>query len=441
MLAVQTGNERVVEVLLANGVKCLQRDHKGRTALEYGLHQGRIEVFEPLFARNADTILRDFDGNTLLISAAKVGNVKLMLALLDRGAKCNHVNSDGHSALMSAVRKKNVMAIQVLLARGALTDLRDRWGRTAWDYALDGKSYRVLDCLATYGKIPPPNAISKWKSRFFDPLAYTILLEQPQETNPTGLAPVMLADAAKAIVPRLMRFDAKTREWLMEMGFALPIVDEMCQVFGSDGTLEQALAGAGKKMTGNQKRYCCAGFLLHFCSSELFKSWYGKTRLLSLSETGHRFDAMLERQVNWLADAGESFLRKMCLPRLERIATDVPIKKSGKIDRVNMYKSLTRDTGLFDMPAWRMVDAVERAWAGVKEKPADPVSRRAALLQLLPNALTEKGKGPEALEKLREGDAIAGEHPAFHFLINLQLDLLHQVVKETGKASQSKESQ
>ena len=73
--------------------------------------------------------------NTALIFAARDGHVQMAVALIDAGATVNWIDGEGVTPLILAAFKGHVEIVKLLLDHGADPSIRDRWKRTAHDYA------------------------------------------------------------------------------------------------------------------------------------------------------------------------------------------------------------------------------------------------------------------------------------------------------------------
>ena len=140
------GDQRTLQLLLANGAKPNGRGHKGWTALHVAAKLGRAKLVEILIksgafpsAQTADgmnalrlaltatqpnlpviKLLREageeFDDLTL---AARLGDIETLKRLLDRDSSANRMHEDGLSALHAAAAAGQTAAVQALLEAGA----------------------------------------------------------------------------------------------------------------------------------------------------------------------------------------------------------------------------------------------------------------------------------------------------------------------------------
>jgi uncharacterized protein len=82
---------------------------------------------------------------TALLSAASGDKFDTMQALIAIGADVNAAYGRGHRILATAAKKGNINAVRLLLKHGADVNARDRWDKTAFDYA---RKYRRTAVMA-----------------------------------------------------------------------------------------------------------------------------------------------------------------------------------------------------------------------------------------------------------------------------------------------------
>jgi ankyrin repeat protein len=97
---------------------------------------GHTEVARQLLAAGAQPELADTGGYTALMLAASNNHHETVRLLLDHGAALDRVEvTGGVNALIWAAKRGHLETVRVLLTAGARTDLRDREGRSALDWA------------------------------------------------------------------------------------------------------------------------------------------------------------------------------------------------------------------------------------------------------------------------------------------------------------------
>lgn len=140
-------NRQAIETL----IRQLAENGRGTTALGEAARWGRLDLLEELLADGMAVDARTESGCTPLILAASGGQVEVVRSLLQRGADVNAI-AEGSGctpliACLSARHSKRVYRTlcKLLLDAGAAATLsvRDRNGRTALDWARDGRPLEV----------------------------------------------------------------------------------------------------------------------------------------------------------------------------------------------------------------------------------------------------------------------------------------------------------
>lgn len=160
--AVEYGHLELVKYLLQHGADIATKDGSGRTLLMLSCIS-HPPICKFLLEQNVDCHSRDNAGLTALMVAALWGNAQCLELLLSAGAKVDAVDAEGRNALMLAARGKASMftdgdylaVVQRLLEHKANTRLRDKYGKTALDYAIEGDAIEgttvvrqdVMECL------------------------------------------------------------------------------------------------------------------------------------------------------------------------------------------------------------------------------------------------------------------------------------------------------
>lgn len=81
--------------------------------------------------------------------AAARGDRSYITQCLKSGVPVNTKEGNGWTALHSAVNKGQINTVRLLLKRGAKKTIKDKFGRTARDYAVRGKKYNMISVLDT----------------------------------------------------------------------------------------------------------------------------------------------------------------------------------------------------------------------------------------------------------------------------------------------------
>ena len=108
----------------------------GEPALVEAARRGDLATVQELLGAGADPAAHTELGNTALIYAARDGRIEIARTLIGHGASVNWIDGEGVTPLILAAFKDHGEVAALLLAQGADRSIRDRWGRSALDYAL-----------------------------------------------------------------------------------------------------------------------------------------------------------------------------------------------------------------------------------------------------------------------------------------------------------------
>jgi ankyrin repeat protein len=154
-LAIEYGQNKVIQLLLDNGADLFRTCSKGRTPLHEAVMWGHFDILTTLLDTNLNTKKKDcrgnsvlqFDinkeddkGNTPLQFAAELGYFHIVKLLIERGAKVNTTDNSGKTPLHKAASIcntnivehliDNVKVVKQLLYKGYKSTLGDKWGFT-----------------------------------------------------------------------------------------------------------------------------------------------------------------------------------------------------------------------------------------------------------------------------------------------------------------------
>ena len=130
--AVETGNLKQVEHLVAQGATVTTEDQFGDTPLHWAVGHGHSAVAAFLVAHGADVSARDRKGQTPLFGADNSAVAKL---LIRHGAKVGVRDVLGQTPLATAAWRGRLAVVKVLIAHGADVNARDKRGFTPLDNA------------------------------------------------------------------------------------------------------------------------------------------------------------------------------------------------------------------------------------------------------------------------------------------------------------------
>ncbi|AZT85421.1 ankyrin repeat domain-containing protein [Marinobacter sp. NP-4(2019)] len=123
----------------------LAPDDGGETPLMVAAQSGNRRLVELVLAAGAPVNASDSDGSTAVIRAARNGHLSVVRVLLAAGANVN-VSQGGRSLLMHVVDSGDMLTAEMLLAAGADVNYRSRDGMTALELAR-GNGNRDLEML------------------------------------------------------------------------------------------------------------------------------------------------------------------------------------------------------------------------------------------------------------------------------------------------------
>ncbi|MEX2214389.1 MAG: ankyrin repeat domain-containing protein [Phycisphaeraceae bacterium] len=180
--AALNGQKAAVRSLLILKADTNGQDSKGRTALYHAASQGHVDLVLALLKGGADPnispppplapalYLASRQGNQQivdallkhkanvnvsgfppLIPAAAAGHTKIVERLLDHGAQVNTADDDGTTALHAAAVKGYQYVVRLLLRSDADPALRNSFGETPLELALEGKHELVVADLLNVG--------------------------------------------------------------------------------------------------------------------------------------------------------------------------------------------------------------------------------------------------------------------------------------------------
>ncbi len=107
-----------------------------------------IAAVRKLLEAGVDPDAIDANRNTALIFAARDGRTEIARLLIEAGADPGWIDGEQVTPLILSSFRKHIAIVKMLLAKNVDRSQRDRWGRTALDYAgrrgQDDAIYRLL---------------------------------------------------------------------------------------------------------------------------------------------------------------------------------------------------------------------------------------------------------------------------------------------------------
>ncbi|CAN9196489.1 unnamed protein product [Alternaria alternata] len=150
-LAVQRGNEAVVQLLVKKGADVKAKDNDGWTVLHSAARGGTEAVVRLLVEKGADVNANDKYGKTALHFAAEEGNEAIVRLLVNRGADVKAKDNDGWTVLHLAARGGNEAIVRLLVNRGADVKAKDNDGWTVLHLAARGGNEAIVRLLVDRG--------------------------------------------------------------------------------------------------------------------------------------------------------------------------------------------------------------------------------------------------------------------------------------------------
>lgn len=145
--AAREGDTEKVLALIGKGANVNARNWQGHTPLLLAVERGCTRMALILIANGADINDKDYYGHTHLMRAVWRNDINMTLALIANGADVNaQTKKDGMTPLMQAVKYCSVHTFQVLLDNNADVNIKNRYGKTVLDLAVEnGRSILHAD--------------------------------------------------------------------------------------------------------------------------------------------------------------------------------------------------------------------------------------------------------------------------------------------------------
>jgi serine/threonine-protein phosphatase 6 regulatory ankyrin repeat subunit B len=153
--AAKTGNTKILQDLLGQGLDINTQDKSGKTLLMLAASSGKYAAAELLIDKGADLNKYDKNGNTLLHYLAPGGKkeaLALMKKAIDKGAdiKSANLSKTRETPAAVAINKGNIAALELLMSAGFGHD-RYLNNKPMIIYAYDAKQIKVVRFLAEKG--------------------------------------------------------------------------------------------------------------------------------------------------------------------------------------------------------------------------------------------------------------------------------------------------
>jgi ankyrin repeat protein len=130
--AIENGDLGEFTRLVDAGVPLSATNGHGETPLYFSAEKGQVEMAKLLIARGADARALTPTGESVLHAASMIESSALMSSLIEAGADKNLANRDGETPLYWAAMTGTFLAVKALADAGADLDVQDaRAGNTA----------------------------------------------------------------------------------------------------------------------------------------------------------------------------------------------------------------------------------------------------------------------------------------------------------------------
>ena len=146
--AVKQNDVEGVRTALVDRPNTNQTIGNGKSLLMLAVESGNVAIVKLLLENRANPDRADDMGNTALMYAVPGADLDVMEALVMGGkTSLDSQNRQGMTALMMAARDGKHALVQYLLEAGAKHQLTDYTGRTALDWAKEGRNKRCIELL------------------------------------------------------------------------------------------------------------------------------------------------------------------------------------------------------------------------------------------------------------------------------------------------------
>ncbi len=147
MVAAQTENIKLAELLLHADAKLDVRNNYGETAIMLASYHGLTEMVKQLYVKGAEI---NHSGWNPLLYAASNGHTHVMQLLLNGGAEINATSDNGTTAVMMAVRGNHYKAVSLLIENGADPRIRNEQGENALHWAQKHNHRKIIKFLSDH---------------------------------------------------------------------------------------------------------------------------------------------------------------------------------------------------------------------------------------------------------------------------------------------------
>lgn len=147
MMAAQTQNPKLANLLIDAGADVHIRNQYGETAIMLASYHGQTEMVRQFYVKGAEI---NHSGWNPLLYAATGGHLDTIRLLLSGGADINATSDNGTTALMMAVRGNHLNAVTLLLNLGADPTIKNEHGDNALAWAQKRDHHDIVKFLQNH---------------------------------------------------------------------------------------------------------------------------------------------------------------------------------------------------------------------------------------------------------------------------------------------------
>ncbi|MCE7915565.1 MAG: ankyrin repeat domain-containing protein [Nitrosomonas sp. PRO4] len=144
MIAAQTMNLKLAELLIDAGADLRARNKYGETAIMLASYHGQKDMVRLFYMKGAEI---NHSGWNPLLYAASSGHSDTIQLLVSVDADVNSISDNGTTPLMMAVRGNHLDAVNLLLAKGADPTIKNEHGDNALSWAEKKEHLKILKLL------------------------------------------------------------------------------------------------------------------------------------------------------------------------------------------------------------------------------------------------------------------------------------------------------
>jgi ankyrin repeat protein len=435
ILAAMNGCHDAVHRLLDNGADPRTANQQGCNALHATASNGYVAVVETLINSENDKDFIDsttHNGFTPLLLAAQKGKADVVRLLAERGADLRLREKKGTTALLQGARFGHAKVVEVLLLKMQLLQVP---GYQAADMAIIHEALAAAVIARHAGVVEvflrsKPDLASLDFERHASPVIVDlrmnvhVVIAPQQAINEQVDQFTGLADCVERLVSLLGlsatvngNGAAIAQDWLASTHSYAVIAEKLQEATKGIAALRPTLAGPGRQAWPAQDRLVCAGILASLGEPSVFNAPYSGKGLSP--EVEACFNSLALHHARLLSQVGQQAEQDLAIALGNLHGTCMGSFTGKPFHQIDLYTYLTRQCGLYDIPAKRISDAFAEIW--VQHKQSDTAARERALAQ----ALDKRSRSREALEPIAHDSTQAGNEAMFHWLLNRQLDLVN----------------